>query len=46
MELNRILHRGIPNGQETLKEMFSVLSHQVNARKIDPYILSYTNQND
>ena len=28
-----ILNRGILNGQETLKEMFKVLSHQRNANQ-------------
>lgn len=30
-ELNRILSRGTSNGQESRKEMFSVVSHQENA---------------
>ena len=42
----KILKREISNGQEALKEMFKVLSHQGNANQKDPEILLYTNQND
>ena len=42
----RILNRGISNGQEALKEMFNILSHQGNANPNNPEIPSYTNQND
>jgi hypothetical protein len=45
---NRILNRDISNGQETLKEMFSILSHQKNANQANQNnfeILSYTCQN-
>jgi hypothetical protein len=31
-----ILKRGIPNTQETLKEMFNILSHQGNPNQNDP----------
>ena len=41
----RILNRGISNGQEALKEMFSILSHQGNANQKDSEILPYTSQN-
>ena len=41
----KILKREISNGQEALKEMFKVLSHQGNANQNDPEIPSYTNQN-
>ena len=42
----RIHNRRILNGQETLKEMFSVLSHHGNANQADDEIPSYTCQND
>ena len=38
----RILSRVITNGQEALKEMFSVLKHQGNANQNDSERLSYT----
>ena len=41
----KILKREISNGQEALKEMFKVLSHQGNANQNDPEIPPYTNQN-
>ena len=41
----KILKREISNGQEALKEMFKVLSHQGNANQNDPEIPSYTHQN-
>jgi hypothetical protein len=41
----RILNRGISNGQETLKQMFNILSHQGNANQNNPEILPYNNQN-
>ena len=34
----RILNRGILSGQESLKEMFNILSHQGKANQIDPEI--------
>ena len=40
----KILNRGIPNGQEALKEMFKVLSNQGNENQNDPEILPYTNK--
>lgn len=36
----RILKKGITNGQETLKEMHNFLSHQGNATQNDPEIPS------
>jgi hypothetical protein len=42
----RILSRGVPNGQEALKEMFKALSHQGNANQNNFEIPSYTNHND
>jgi hypothetical protein len=42
---HRILNKGILNGQEILKEMFSVLSDQGNANQNDPEIPPSTNQN-
>ena len=41
----KILKREISNGQEALKEMFKVLSHQRNANQNDPETLPHTNQN-
>ena len=41
-ELNRILKRGILDGQETLKEMIDDLRHQGNANQIISEIPSYT----
>jgi hypothetical protein len=38
------LNRGISNGQEALKEMFNILSHQRNANQNDPEILPHTHQ--
>jgi hypothetical protein len=35
-------NRGISNGQETLKDMFNILSHQGNASQNDSDIPSYT----
>jgi hypothetical protein len=39
------LNKEIPNGQETLKEMFNTLSHQGNASQNDSEILPYTYEN-
>jgi hypothetical protein len=36
---NRIVNRGILNGQEALKEVFNILSHQGNANPNDLKIL-------
>jgi hypothetical protein len=41
----RILNRGISNGQEALKEMFYIFSYQGDANQNDPEIPPYTNQN-
>ena len=41
----RILNRGILNGQKVLKEMFNIITHQGNANQNDPEIPPYTNQN-
>jgi hypothetical protein len=41
----RILNRGISNGQEVLKEMFNILSHHGNAILNDPEIPLSINQN-
>ena len=41
----KILKREISNGQEALKEMFKVLSHQRNANQNDPEIPHSTSQN-
>jgi hypothetical protein len=41
----KILNRGISNGEEALLEMFNVISHQGNANQIDPEIPSYNHQN-
>ena len=38
----KTLNRGITNGQEILKEMFNILSHQVNTNQKDLEILSFT----
>jgi hypothetical protein len=38
----RILNRGVLNGREALKEMFSIFSHQGNANQNNPEIPSYT----
>jgi hypothetical protein len=34
------------NGQDTLKEIFNLLSHQENANQINSEILPHTRQND
>jgi hypothetical protein len=44
-ELNRILNRGILNGQEALKEMVKVLIHQGNVNQNNHEVQSYTHQN-
>jgi hypothetical protein len=41
----RILNRGISNGQEALKEVFNILSHQENINQNYSEILSYTQHN-
>ena len=41
----KILKREISNGQEALKEMFKVLSHQGNANQNDPEIPPHISQN-
>ena len=41
----KILKREISNGQEALKEMFKVLSHQGNVNQNGPEIQPYINQN-
>jgi hypothetical protein len=41
----RILNRGISNGQGSLKEMFNILNHQGNANPKGPDISPYTYQN-
>ena len=41
----RILNRGISNGQETLKEVFNIINLQGNANQNDSEIPSYTCQN-
>ena len=41
----RIHNRGVLNGQEALKEMFKVLSHQGNANQNNPEIPFHTSQN-
>jgi hypothetical protein len=41
----KIFKRGISNGQEALKEMFTILNHQGNANQIDSEIPLYTHQN-
>ena len=38
----RILNRGISNGQEALKEIFKVLSHQRNVNQSNSDIPFYT----
>jgi hypothetical protein len=40
------LNRGVSNGQEALKEMFKVLSHQGNANQNKTDIPSYIGQNN
>jgi len=40
----RILIRRISNGQDELKEMFNILSHQKNANQNNSEIQPYTNQ--
>jgi hypothetical protein len=45
MTLNRILNRGNSNGQEALKGMSNILSHQGNTNKNVPEIPPHTNQN-
>ena len=40
----RIFNEGISNGQETLKEMLNILSHQGNANENEPEIPPYTNR--
>jgi hypothetical protein len=42
---NQRIFRGISNGLEALKEMFSILSHQGNANQNDCEIPFYTHQN-
>jgi hypothetical protein len=41
----KILNRGIPNGQEALKEMFKVLSNQGNASQNNSEVPPYTKLN-
>ena len=41
----KILKREISNGQEALKEMFKVLSHQGNTNQNNLEILPYIKQN-
>jgi hypothetical protein len=41
----RILNRGISNGQETLKDTFNILSHLGNANQNDSEIPTLTHQN-
>ena len=41
----KILKREISNGQEALKEMFNILSHQGNANQNNSEIPPYTYQN-
>jgi hypothetical protein len=41
-ELNKILNRGIWNGQEALKVMLNILSHHGNANQNNPAIPHYT----
>jgi hypothetical protein len=41
----RILNRKISNGQEALKDLFKVLSHQGTVNQSDPKIPCYTCQN-
>ena len=41
----KILNRGIPNGQEALKEMFKVLSNQRNASQNNSEVPPYTKLN-
>ena len=41
----RILNRGILNGQEALKEMFNILSHQGNGTQNNSEVLPYILQN-
>jgi hypothetical protein len=41
----KILNRGLLNGQETLKEMFNILSHQENENLKVHDIQPYTYQN-
>ena len=41
----RILNRRISNNQETLMDMFKILSHQENVNQNDSKIQSYTCQN-
>ena len=45
VQVQRVLRRGISNGQETLKQMVNILSHHGNANQIDSEIPSYTCQN-
>jgi hypothetical protein len=40
--VNRILNRGISNGQKALKEMFIMFSHHGNANQANPEIPPYT----
>jgi hypothetical protein len=44
-ELNRILTRGLSNGQAALKEMFKVLSHQGTSKQNNSEVSSDTYQN-
>ena len=40
-----ILNRGILDGQEALKELFKVLTHQENANQNNSEVPYYTHQN-
>jgi hypothetical protein len=42
----RILNRGILKGQESLKEIFKIQSHQGNVNQNNSEIPSYTHHND
>ena len=41
-----ILNKGISSGQEALKEVFEVLSHQGNANQYDPEIPPTSHQSE
>jgi hypothetical protein len=41
----KILNRGISNGQEAFKEMFNILSHEGNTNQNNSEIPPYTSQN-
>jgi hypothetical protein len=41
----KILNRGLSNGQKALKELFKVLSHLGNAKQNNSEVLHYTSQN-